>query len=101
MIESFSLNDAWLSLPESGRADVTIDAELFLDLVQAAGWVRVFRNEIDMSAVVDANAIDYLAADAEAIIERALIWIEHSWPLEKVTAPSDSDLLSDTAPSTE
>ena len=63
-------------LPDAGHASVSVDAELFLDLIDAAGWVYTFFQEIDLSTVFDADAMSYLASEARIIREKALLLID-------------------------
>lgn len=59
---------------------VVIPARLFLDLVEAAGWVSTMAASVDLATVGDPNAIMFLAGEAAAIGERSKEWIERNWP---------------------
>jgi hypothetical protein len=63
---------------------VTVPAKLFVDLVEACGWIQGFCADIKIDEVEDPNSLLYLAGEAVAIRQKAEDWIAANWrPIDK------------------
>lgn len=63
---------------------VTVPAKLFVDLVEACGWVSSMAAGIDLSQEEDPDAVMYLTGESQAIKQRAVDWMTANWrPIDK------------------
>jgi hypothetical protein len=58
---------------------VTVPAKLFLDLVEACGWVPGMAASIDLDETEDPDAVTYLSGESVVIRKQAVDWIAQNW----------------------
>lgn len=63
---------------------VTVPAKLFVDLVEACGWVPGLAASVNLEQIDDPNSVKFLSSEAFAINKQARDWIAQNWrPIDK------------------
>jgi hypothetical protein len=58
---------------------VTVPAVLFLDLINAVGWVAAMAADVNLTETDDPDSVRYLTSEANAIEQRAKDWVAQNW----------------------
>lgn len=78
-MKAITLTQPFATLVTIGES-ITVPAKLFVDLVEAAGWVATMARGVDLANHPDPNAVIYLSGEADAVRAQAEEWLAQNWP---------------------